>query len=758
MSRRLKVVGTTHTYNHEEIEELVASSPATADPFGAAYTTAEVTEEQFTKPFNFAAGVKYNGQDILALINAAGGPNSGITEDAAKALIAMWAQASDTSKIPNSKLPDSVIITPEGFTENDFLVQGAAGITRRPVPIVARGDAATNPPFAGAPTNPNRLGISIGHQSSIPSGNNFAIRIGRSPAQVTILSTLDSGNFDGFSSVGIGDVAFASGNQTVAIGDGARCDGVGDIALGRWMNSRHIIPEGFTSLIDQLGRGVYHTFEELVIQDFQEFSSEFPDRPRGRFAPSLYDPGTFISAPNGVWLLQEENSVKSWTNVLAGGVTQNVKHLLAGWTGEGDPRTTNGEGGASYSNPTPVVSHSTGRGAKTALSKTDALPSYLSFTAGEGYKLTGNTGANLAGVVGLFMDFTDATIPYESMAATLNVVSAADSYQSYAFYFGADAAPAGGNNTIGATKGLVIELQPGGTQEWGVYDIANRISYTATGSTVAFSGSLGTRQNGSTLMGGEFPKTGDLSARLVYDEGHLIIYVNGERKLDLYLSDLPDLTGDKFGVSVETFDSIVCQVEGFAIEKPSADDIDPHTHSDTGGIDNISEADDVTITDPKGAQVLTYNATDEVWENADAPTAALPAGFVSYTTESRIVILNGGTGGQNATGLGPIDFPTAWNNLTAAQQNNYYVNILIREGTDAGDWAHTPPFSALLPGGALVSRDIGFRVPGSGVSGVSATFVRGSGGKITSLNIAASSDGYAGQIEFVRIPGIYYEG
>ena len=206
------------------------------------------------------------------------------------------------------------------------------------------------------------------------------------------------------------------------------------------------------------------------------------------------------------------------------------------------------------------------------------MPSYLSFTAGEGYKLTGN-----GGLVGLFMDLTDSTIPFESIAATLNVVSAADSYQSYAFYFGADAAPAGGNSTSGATKGLVIELQPGGTQEWGVYDIANSISYTANGSTVGFSGSAGTRQNGSTLMGGEFPKTGDLSARIVYDEGHLIIYVNGERKLDLYLSDLPDLTGDKFGVSVETFQNIVCQVEGFAIEKPSADDIDPHTHAMSGG-------------------------------------------------------------------------------------------------------------------------------------------------------------------------------
>ena len=64
--KEIKVVGTTHTYNHSEIMALVAQSPTSEDPWGAAYTTEAVTKEGYTQPFQFTDGLDVDGIDVLA--------------------------------------------------------------------------------------------------------------------------------------------------------------------------------------------------------------------------------------------------------------------------------------------------------------------------------------------------------------------------------------------------------------------------------------------------------------------------------------------------------------------------------------------------------------------------------------------------------------------------------------------------------------------------------------------------------------------
>ena len=65
--KEIKVVGTTRAYRHSDIAALVTSSPTSADPYGAAYTTEAVSTEAFTEPFEFTDGLKVNGKDVLTM-------------------------------------------------------------------------------------------------------------------------------------------------------------------------------------------------------------------------------------------------------------------------------------------------------------------------------------------------------------------------------------------------------------------------------------------------------------------------------------------------------------------------------------------------------------------------------------------------------------------------------------------------------------------------------------------------------------------
>ena len=215
----------------------------------------------------------------------------------------------------------SRIITPDNFTENDMLVMGASAITRRPVPLVARGRAFTGvAPFAETPTAELQHHIAIGHEANISSSSGdptrftqFAIRIGRSPQAPSNTPALDILGTapDNFATIAIGDVPYAGGRQSIAIGDLARAVSQKEISIGTAMNAVHL-----SLFASQTGFGVLHSSANVAAGDFLENTG---GTTRGRFAPSYYDAGTFITAPNGVWLLQEANSVKSWTNVLVGG-------------------------------------------------------------------------------------------------------------------------------------------------------------------------------------------------------------------------------------------------------------------------------------------------------------------------------------------------------------------------------------------------------------------------------------------------------
>lgn len=77
--------------------------------------------------------------------------------------------------------------------------------------------------------------------------------------------------------------------------------------------------------------------------------------------------------------------------------------------------------------------------------------------------------------------------------------------------------------------------------------------------------------------------------------------------------------------------------------------IEDNVISATAGGSNLSALDDVTITDPTDGQVLTYNATDEVWENTTSTSLTNTA----TGSEGALAIGDGSTGsGRGSTAIG----------------------------------------------------------------------------------------------------------
>ena len=111
-------------------------------------------------------------------------------------------------------------------------------------------------------------------------------------------------------------------------------------------------------------------------------------------------------------------------------------------------------------------------------------------------------------------------------------------------------------------------------------------------------------------------------------------------------------------------------------------------------------------------------------------------------------------------GDGALTLPSGWNDLTVAQQNAHRIVLRIDVGTSEGDWAHTPTVGTVVPAGTSGSRIWGFRVPGASnqVDGGRLTVTRGAGGKVTGLSWQITSGGLVRALEFVREPGLYYEG
>ena len=294
-----------------------------ADPgdyYGIAVAGPGSDKLQITKPVDYVAGLFVGGQDITTLIAAGGGGGGGISREDADARY--WLRTDQN--IPQNAITGLVdalngkLSAPAGFVENDILVQGAAGLTRRPIPIVAREGTLID--FADTPVAPNGWNIAVGHNANIEQGTainggandkRYVVRIGRTPLFTDrgVASAASPIGGDAFSSVAIGDVCGCAPTaiQSVMIGDGSRGSERGDVSLGVRMNSAHLTTFPFGT-----ARGVYHTFTDIAAADFLENTG---GNTRGRFAPSYYDDGTFLTAPNGVWI----KKAGAWVEFSSGG-------------------------------------------------------------------------------------------------------------------------------------------------------------------------------------------------------------------------------------------------------------------------------------------------------------------------------------------------------------------------------------------------------------------------------------------------------
>ena len=263
--------------------------------------------------------------------------------------------------------------------------------------------------------------------------------------------------------------------------------------------------------------------------------------------------------------------------------TQNdPEHIRAAWFGGGDPRE-----GEPYSVPVAKVfaGGGTGTPALSEVASSGAFPSGVSFNATANRFELFPPSAGQAASIRVQWEDSEVDFTAVKMKADFGRTSEVNHQDSH-FYFGASHDPTARLRSLGfsaATTGLIVFVYGGS----GVVQIVRMDDGRFLNASGEWQDTLAGATSGSGGVGE------DEEWECVYFKGRLIVRRNGVAELDVYLpaDDLPALTGAKFGFLATANSQSggtsgatnTIRFNGVSIEDVTSDDIDPHSHADSGG-------------------------------------------------------------------------------------------------------------------------------------------------------------------------------